>query len=229
MWALKSCLLLLVSVVINSQAFVPVQPVLSTLARLPAEHPIVLAVLVTSIKTGSADLLAQRLAQIKAGVNKKKKLDKRRLSVFAVYGGIYLGVWQHYLFSHIYTTLFPMAQVFASRTLKEKLVDYVGMTAVLKQVLFETVVHWPWLFIPAFYVFQSLASPVPNKLGMLAEKLRTNWKEDVVICWKVWIPAMLVNFSSVPLRYQVPYTAVVGFFYMSYFSIRRGGSAADAE
>jgi hypothetical protein len=221
---LNTLLLFVACLMHSSRAFVApsvAMPVLTTLARIPQEHPLALAVAITSIKTGTADFLAQRISRADDGV----ALDTRRLGVFALYGAVYLGWWQHFLFSTVYTKIFPMASVFASRTFKEKLTDTVGATAVLKQVLCEATFHYPLMYVPAFYVLQEIASP-KFRFSHLASKLRSNWREDLILAWKVWIPAMLINFSTIPLQYQVPFTAAVSFGYMSYFSLKRGDAGA---
>jgi hypothetical protein len=203
------------------EAFSPMtQPVLSALAQIPQNHPVVLAVAITSIKTGGADFLAQKLASTAVG---GRGLDKRRLGCFTLYGAVYLGWFQHFLFSKVYTKLFPLASEFAAKSIKEKLKDVLGASSVLQQVIFEASVHWPWLFIPAFYLLQEITAP-KFAFSNLRNTLKQNWKEDLITCWKIWIPASMLNFSCIPLHSQVPFTALVGFAYMAYFSFKRGGA-----
>jgi len=219
---------------------------------IPDPHsPEAFAILLAGMKTGAADIIAQKLA---SNNNQKKKeisttngekgiisssssfqFDKKRFLTFVLYGGMYLGWFQHFLFTKIYTRLFPLAAVFAKQTLKEKIRNWSGAFAVIQQVSFEAFLHWPWLYIPMYYVIQQLVTIMSSSTNMnigtiqrlVSEKLRQNWKEDLFFCWGFWVPCSLINFSTMPLNYQAPFTAFAGLFYMSYFSFRRGGSSSS--
>lgn len=219
---MNTLLLLLSFASLGTDAFLP-QPVIASITAIP-QDPLFLAVAITGVKTGGADFLAQKLANRKLTGKKKKGLDKRRMGLFSLYGGVYLGLWQHTLFSHIYTKLFPMASVFAAKSLKDKMTDSVGAVSVLKQVASEAFLHWPWLYIPAFYVLKEVTAPGGFKFSNLANILRQNWVDDLILCWKVWVPVAIVNFSFFPIQWQVPFTALVSFCYMAYFSMKRGGA-----
>jgi len=223
---LVSLMLLLSSRIDSLDALSVGAPFLKKIASFPTRHPEILAVLVTSLKTGASDVIAQKL-NAKRSNEGKKKLDKRRLASFLLYGGLYLGYFQYFLFAKVYSKWFPMAQVFATQSIREKMRDPIGALDVARQVTFEALVHWPWLYIPAFYVVQQTVAPKGFSLSSMIEKIRKNWKEDVRLCWKVWIPAAIFNFSSVPLNYQVPFVAFVSLFYMTFFSLRRGGGTAE--
>lgn len=234
----------------NLRAFAAQQSIISAIATLPATQPEIFAVILTSVKTGGADYVAQRVEASKkrnqqlatmqnksnnktsmANVNEidRTALDKRRLFVFFAYGGLYLGWFQNFLYSQIYTKLFPAAQVFARESIRQKLQDPAGASAVLKQVIVEATVHWPWLYVPAFYVLQQIANPAGFSMNGLVDKLRTNWRDDLLVCWKVWIPSAVINFSCIPAQYQVFFTAFVSLAYTTMFSLRRGGEMAKEQ
>ena len=53
-------------------------------------------------------------------------------------------------------------------------------------------------------------------------KYRENAWEDLRVCWGVWVPAFLINFSVCPLWARVPFVATVSFGFTTYFSFLRG-------
>jgi len=221
--------LLLTSKISNNVAGLAVgSHVIKKVVSITQRRPEMVAVVLTGLKTGASDIIAQKL-DARRSKDVKKKLDKRRVITFLLYGGIYLGWFQHFLFAKVYCKLFPLAQVFASQSTGEKLNNVAGALDVLKQVTCEAVVHWPWLYIPAYYVVKQTISPTGFSLSSIANNLRSNWREDLMLIWKVWIPAALINFSSVPLDFQIPFVAFISMFYIALFSLKRGGETSSKD
>ena len=127
-----------------------------------------------------------------------------------------------HLFSRV---LFPSVAGFVAKPLRARLADREGMVNVLKQVGLDQFIHHPFVLFPAFYCVKEFiergtlaGDAVPTAL----QKYRKNCAEDCKICWQVWIPAFLVNFSICPLWMRVPFVAGVSFGFTTYFSFLRG-------
>eukprot|EP00543_Licmophora_paradoxa_P019157 CAMPEP_0202459692 /NCGR_PEP_ID=MMETSP1360-20130828/37765_1 /ASSEMBLY_ACC=CAM_ASM_000848 /TAXON_ID=515479 /ORGANISM="Licmophora paradoxa, Strain CCMP2313" /LENGTH=173 /DNA_ID=CAMNT_0049080909 /DNA_START=108 /DNA_END=626 /DNA_ORIENTATION=- len=172
------------------------QPI-SYLAKVTQENPLAVAISLTTIKTGAADIFAQ---VISAKDSDTVEIDWKRFFSFALYGAIYLGAFQYFLFTKVYTRMFPLAQRFAAKTMQEKLKDIPGLKAVFKQLATDALVHWPWGLIPAYYLIQECVSPVFSYRNMIS-KLRSNWVADLKMCWAIWLPAALFNYGSMPLEW----------------------------
>lgn len=175
-----------------------------------------LGVGVTSFKTALADVCTQHMLEQRP----LRRLDLRRVALFALYGLLYLGLMQSALYAIVFPALFPGAAAFADLPLAAKLADHAGQRDVLCQVAIDQGLHWPLLAIPAFHVFKGLV----ERRSLLASlrACRDVWAADVKACWAVWIPTGLINFSSVPISWRVPFAALVSFGYTVFVSFRRG-------
>lgn len=170
----------------------------------------------TSVKTVAADLLTQKAALRRPW----REVDVRRMGVFAMYGALYLGAVQYFLFMHAYPAILPRANHFAALPFSAKLRDGRGLASVLAQVALDQGLHWPLSAIPCFYLFKGLGEQIP--LATTWAALRDNWPSDVLACWAFWLPADTISFGILPLHWQVPFAAVVSFAYTAFVSFRRG-------
>ncbi|KAH8060837.1 hypothetical protein JL721_9060 [Aureococcus anophagefferens] len=93
-------------------------------------------------------------------------------------------------------------------------------------ILVDLGVHWPLSAIPAFY-FCKAVGETGRPRGCL-RAYGANWRADVAACWAIWCPAELVSFGALPIRWQVPFAALVSFGYTALVSFRRGGAATAA-
>ena len=121
--------------------------------------------------------------------------------------------------------LFPSAAAFVAKPLRDRLADRAGQLTVVKQVALDQFIHHPFVLFPAFYcVKESIERGLLDADAVRAAlaKYRTNCIEDLRVCWSVWIPSFLFNFSVCPLWARIPFVAVVSFGFTSYFSFLRG-------
>lgn len=59
-----------------------------------------------------------------------------------------------------------------------------------------------------------------------------DYADTLVANWKLWVPAMFVNFKFVPTKYQVLYSNAVGFFwniFLSFQSFKEHPSGGGAQ
>jgi hypothetical protein len=184
--------------------------------QVPREHPFLFGVTVTSAKTAVADMLTQT-----ALLNRHwTEVDLGRVSTFALYGALYLGCVQYWLFVKVYPRLLPLASRFAALPFQAKLRDGRGFLSVLAQVGLDQGLHWPLTAVPAFYYFKGLGEGEPLEVSLAA--LREHWRSDVLACWAFWLPADALSFGLLPTHLQVPFAAMVSFAYTVFVSSRRG-------
>lgn len=187
---------------------------LSRLVTFPKRHAFVFSVGITAIKTGGVDYLVQKY------VEKKEKIDWRRVFIFGSFGFGFSGVWQYYLFVKIMPRVVPGAASFAAKPIAEKLKDTIGLRGLLIQNFIENGINNPFLFWPVFYTMKEYIEG--GKLSNGIKKYKKHFKEDLYSIWALWIPAQFINLSFSPLWMRVPFMAVVSAGWICYVSLRRG-------
>mmetsp|Transcript_104485 Transcript_104485/g.204933 ORF Transcript_104485/g.204933 Transcript_104485/m.204933 type:complete len:229 (+) Transcript_104485:99-785(+) len=187
----------------------------SRVADIGRRHPLFFGIGLSSFKTVASDFVAQ------VYVEKKERYDFRRSAVFFTWGALYLGGVQYFIYVRLFAQrFFPGAVAFAAKPLREKLADRAGQATVVKQVVLDQFVHHPFVLFPAFYQVKEFVEGGTPRDGF--RKFWKNWGEDCRVCWSIWIPAFLINFSCSPLWLRVPFVAVVSFGFTILFSTMRG-------
>ena len=134
-------------------------------------------------------------------------LDVPRNIGFVLYGGLWQGLFQTFLFTNIYPHLFGTEHTW---------------TSVAPQVLFDTTFMGPCVFLPVCYSVKSLFSSESNCTNLL-DCIPTGlakYHHDVTqkgllqLFWSIWIPAQVLNFSVVPTHWRVLFVAAVSFFWV---------------
>ena len=64
-------------------------------------------------------------------------------------------VRQYWIYTAKFQQWFPRAGAFAGASMREKLKDKAGQWALFQQILFDNVLHNPFLYLPVFYVFKA--------------------------------------------------------------------------
>jgi len=116
---------------------------------------------------------------------------------------------------------------FARKSIRAKIADTNGQLTVVKQVLFDALVHMPWFYLPAFYTLKSFletegATTVNDYLQEANINWRANFRNDIKVFWQWWVPALVVNFSICPLWMRIPFVAGVSFFFTMHWSFLHG-------
>mmetsp|Transcript_8372 Transcript_8372/g.20845 ORF Transcript_8372/g.20845 Transcript_8372/m.20845 type:complete len:245 (-) Transcript_8372:771-1505(-) len=167
------------------------------------KNPATVGIMTTLIKTSAADVFAQKI------VEKREEIDWRRNAVFGAFGFAYLGVWQYYLYTNVFTRITPAIQA---------VVGPRGVGAALTFI--DQCIHHPVLYFPCFYLLRGgMAGEAPaESLG----KYKVDAWENMKALWAVWVPAQLVNFSVVPMHLRIPFVAGVSFMWTVILSCLRG-------
>ncbi|KAL9179355.1 hypothetical protein ACHAXT_008645 [Thalassiosira profunda] len=175
---------------------------------------------IATVKTASADLLAQvAIAHTPVG-----EIDWQRAFLFCAFGATYLGAFQYWYQVNIFKKLFDVDK-FTSQPWGEKIKDTEGLKSLAAQTAVDLTVL-TLIYLPTFYVFKAgvfSGSTDPSVwLSTGLENYSTNFSKDEFDLIRVWAPADLVCFS-VPLYLRLPVRHVVSFVWTAYLSFSRGG------
>mmetsp|Transcript_15097 Transcript_15097/g.23015 ORF Transcript_15097/g.23015 Transcript_15097/m.23015 type:complete len:423 (-) Transcript_15097:321-1589(-) len=189
----------------------------SRLSSIPAQNPFTFGVGISCVKTCFSDILVQK------AVERREKIDWKRNMAFGCFGFFYLGMVQYGLYVTAFGRLFPNASKFAAKSLNQKIKDTKGMMQVGMQVFLDQCIHHPFMYFPAFYCTKELVmSEKPDLMNALST-YGENMKDDLVALWKIWVPAMALNFSFMPMYARIPFAAGVSLIWTCILSSMRGG------
>jgi|TARA_B100000524_G_scaffold318185_1_gene197559 glycine cleavage system regulatory protein len=187
---------------------------LAALRAVPKTHPFKFGVAFSTLKTSLADWLVQKY------VEKREKIDWRRNSAFTLFGCFYLGGVQYVIYVPIFARMFPQAVSFTTKTISQKLTDFAGQRSVVAQVFLDQFVHHPLMYFPVFYALKEVVNGGSVEGGI--SQYATNYQEDLVALWKLWVPSMVVNFSLMPMWGRIPWVASTSLLWTMILSYMRG-------
>lgn len=190
----------------------------STVAAIDAfwrNSPYVAAALTCGIKASAADLVAQKRqykqrndAETAAGsdtsltpeaTNSSSKTDMQRNLAFILYGALYQGMAQEYIYNHLYPVLFGSA---------------IDARTVLTKVLFDLLVQTTIFTLPIAYMSKAIIYSYSFR-----EALR-RYIDDIknhgllTKYFSLWGPVQCLTFSIVPEHWRVTFIAFVSFFWL---------------
>lgn len=199
----------------------PSPGLLAAVLAFPKAQPYATNIIVATVKTAAADLMAQTLVEGKP----LAEVDWKRNLVFVVFGAGYLGAFQWLIQVNFFAKLFPNMAAFANASWATKMGDRQGQLNVLYQCFLDAFIHLPLVYLPTFYVVKEMVlGGKANPAEWAADgvnKYLTNWWVDVPQLIYVWTPTDLVCFS-VPLYLRMPLRHVVSFAWTVYLSFLRG-------
>jgi len=191
----------------------------ASLLAFPKAQPFAFNIMIATVKTSIADLITQ------VTIEQKAEIDWKRNGVFVVFGTVYLGAFQYWLQVNMFRKWFPTMDRFANQSLSAKLKDTAGLIDTAKQVLFDVLVHLPFMYFPTFYAVKEFVmgeswSPVDwVKDG--CTKYYNNFRKDFTAMFTLWFPADCVIFA-VPIWLRLPVRHIVSLGWTSYLSFLRG-------
>jgi len=195
----------------------------SRFARIPIEHPFAFGVTLSTFKTSLSDLIVQK------GIEGRDEIDWPRNFTFASFGCFYLGCFQYGLYVKGFTRLFPNAESFAKKSIREKLKDKKGLLCLFKQVFLDQGIHHPLIYFPTFYMTREFVTADKPDYGKSLSLYRNNIQEDLTALWKIWVPATIINFAFMPMWARIPWVAGTSLLWTSVLSAMRGGNVSDAK
>ena len=138
---------------------------------------------------------------IQAVVEKRARVDERRVATFGLFGATYQGCVQYFLFNHVLEWWRPGRSV----------------RAVALKIAATNFCLDPVLFFPVFYSLREMLAT--GELGAhtvraALAKYRENVFEDLRNSWGVWFPCHAVTYGLMPLHLRMPWVALVSFSYV---------------
>lgn len=135
------------------------------------------------------------------GRTTNKGWDEMRTFRFFVMGGLWVGPVTHYWYTTLSTRLVPGSATWG-RTVQRLLLDQFAFAPI---------------FAPSFMGLLWLLEG-KDSIQLILNRLYVVSPELIVSGWKLWIPTMGVNFSIVPIKYQVLFSNVVSLVWNVYLS-----------
>lgn len=186
-------------------------------------HPYAAAAIVCGIKASAADVVAQKRHMRKneemtastrpststtrstmtTTTDTDSKLNLRRNMAYILYGSIYQGMAQEYIYNQLYPRWFGMGST---------------PLIVASKVLFDVTIQTAFLTLPIAYI---------AKAGIfqysIREAMHRYWDD---ICHHglmkkyiaLWAPVNCLTFSIIPVHYRVSFIAMVSFFWLMILS-----------
>lgn len=170
-------------------------------------QPYLAAFLTCGVKAGSADYVAQKQQASKA-VEEEPEFDVSRNLAFLSYGGLWQGMFQQYLYLHLYPFLFG---------------ENPTLESILCKVAFDILITGPILCIPVSYSVKSIFASGEVSLDAVQRGLQNYWRDittkDLLKTYgSIWIPAQCLTFGVVPPHLRVLFVAAVSFFWVTRLS-----------
>ncbi|EOD40505.1 hypothetical protein EMIHUDRAFT_422938 [Emiliania huxleyi CCMP1516] len=187
--------------------------VMSAADTILRRAPYASAFAVVGVKAVLADLLAQtrerRLQPVGARVVTCDDLSceeievaapycARRTLAFLLYGGIYQGCFQHWLFNRMLPALVGEGS---------------DLRTVLSKVAVDQLILTPFLCLPAAYLFKALAFGYGARLA-LRRYLADARRDLLAKYWALWTPVQCLTFGVVPPQWRIAFVAAVSFFWL---------------
>lgn len=184
-------------------------PVVSTaFAAIDAfwrNYPYVAAAFTCGFKASAADFVAQRrqyqeqIKEVPSGISEPAKADLQRNFAYIVYGSVYQGMAQEYIYNHLY----PM--FFGSGT---------DVVTVLSKVLFDLLVQTTLVTLPIAYISKALI--YRYSFGEAMRRYVDDARNHGLLTkyFALWGPVQCLTFSIIPEHFRVTFIALVSFFWL---------------
>jgi hypothetical protein len=150
-------------------------------------HPLATAIGTASTKGVLSDLIAQ------LAVERKARPNFRRVLAFAVFGGLYLGVWGHYKYAMIYPAIFGAAKT---------------LPIIVSKVVFDLFLNGPLVYFPLYFVIKGFFAG-KGPADALREYITPNGRNLVLRYWATWTPVEVCMWTFVPPNLRVPFLSMV--------------------
>jgi protein Mpv17 len=184
----------------------------SAVDALWRRHPYAAAGLTCGFKASMADLVAQkRQNKLEKGVsdNKKQKggkalvtkppFDVQRNVAFTIYGSVYQGMAQEFIYNHMYPIWFGAGT---------------GVRTVLSKVLFDLLVQTTLVTLPVAYICKACIYRYSVKEAMRRYMDDIKNQGLLIKYFALWGPVQCCTFSVVPEHWRVTFIAFISFFWL---------------
>ena len=170
--------------------------------------PYVAAFLTCSVKASAADWIAQTKASTTT-------VDLQRNLAFLLYGGLYQGMAQQFMYSTVFPNMFGHE------------LDMMGLAS---QVSFDMICVGPCLCLPICYAVKSLVSTADTRAlqqGMEKYVHDVTTQGLLLKYWGLWTPVNFLTFGVVPMHFRVAFVASISFFWIFILSTTAASESKD--
>jgi len=188
------------------------------------KHAFLFGIVVAGTKTASADILVQKR------IENAPTIDWRRVKIFCLFGVVFCGMWQYFLYNKMFPLIIPGIDRFLALPIRARFRDVEGLKGVAIQCSIENFFNNAFCYFPVFYTVKLFLEGSGSLNPMLGiRRYIETWREDMWNAFKVWIPAQTFNFLFCPMWARVSFTALVSFGFTAYVSYLRGAPEELAE
>ncbi|XP_026572889.1 peroxisomal membrane protein 2 [Pseudonaja textilis] len=155
-------------------------------------------VLTKAASSAFLSALGSLLSQLIEKSQKKKRLDWRELLRFATYGFLVTGPLSHYFYLYL-----------------EQLIPSDTPFSLIKRLLVDRLVVSP-AFLAIFFLVMNFLEG--KDLSEFSKKVKSGYWTSLKMNWKVWTPVQVINFTYVPLQFQVLFGNLVAILWFAYLA-----------
>lgn len=129
----------------------------------------------------------------------KAKTNKMRNLAYLVYGSLYQGMFQEYMYNHLYPVLFGTGT---------------NLTTVLSKVCFDLFIQTILLTLPIAYLSKALIFrySVKEAFRRYTDDIRNHGL--LTKYFTLWGPVQCITFSIIPEHFRVTFIAIFSFFWL---------------
>ncbi len=151
------------------------------------------------IKASAADFLAQRREATSDETKNEDQVELERNIAFILYGGLYQGMAQYYIYNILFPTWFGNGS---------------DLFTVGTQVLFDLGVVTPFLCLPVAYLVKSAIYGLEPIEGLKKYVNDVQNKGLLLKYYRIWFPAQCLTFGVVPEHLRIVFIAFISFFWL---------------
>ncbi|KAG7351271.1 Mpv17 / PMP22 family protein [Nitzschia inconspicua] len=181
--------------------------------------PYAVAAIVCGVKASAADLVAQKRQMRKAAEAALEdkggslsndsgtaaitvpeiKINKMRNVAYLIYGSVYQGMFQEYMYNHVYPAMFG---------------NGTGLITVLSKVSFDLLFQTIFLTLPMAYLSKALIFrySIKEAFRRYMDDIRNHGL--LTKYFSLWGPVQCITFSIIPEHFRVTFIAGVSFFWL---------------
>eukprot|EP00545_Synedropsis_sp_CCMP1620_P003230 CAMPEP_0119013516 /NCGR_PEP_ID=MMETSP1176-20130426/8490_1 /TAXON_ID=265551 /ORGANISM="Synedropsis recta cf, Strain CCMP1620" /LENGTH=283 /DNA_ID=CAMNT_0006966609 /DNA_START=47 /DNA_END=899 /DNA_ORIENTATION=- len=171
-------------------------------------QPYAAAFVTCSVKASAADLVVQSNTDTEEDTTlsmdttqeENNDFDISRTFAFWLYGGLYQGCMQEYLYNSVFPSVFGDSQ---------------SWVTVLQEVALDMSILTPFLCLPVAYIVKAGVAQDENLFDGLSKYWNHVQNEQLLIkYWSLWAPVQVLTFGVIPHHLRIPFVAFVSFFWL---------------
>jgi len=168
--------------------------------------------LICGVKASAADLIAQDIEKRQQATNvnvvgeitvtKNTSWNLERNMSFLLYGALYQGICQEYIFNHLYPLWFGTSTT--------------DVTVIFMKVAFTITVQALFLTLPIAYVIKASMMKEQTIVKDGLQRYIMDLKHNGLLLkfWFIWGPTNTITFAFIPAHYRITFIAFISFFWL---------------